>query len=85
LYLDPDLLEFCELAAPGLQGEPAPRPVHPAVFSRTAELCKVYFFNACLSKLQYSDEAAISELLSTGLVNCLELMEYSTCNKLLSL
>ncbi len=76
LYLDPDLLEFGELAAPGLQGEPAPRPVHPAVLSRTAELCKVHFFNACLSKLKYSDEAAKSVLLSTGPVNCLELMEH---------
>jgi hypothetical protein len=36
LYLNPDLLELCELAAPGLQREPATGPVHSAVFTGTA-------------------------------------------------
>ncbi len=36
LYLNPDLLELCELAAPGLQRESATGPVHPAVFTGTA-------------------------------------------------
>jgi hypothetical protein len=36
LYLNPDLLELCELAAPGLQREPATGPVHPTVFTGTA-------------------------------------------------